>query len=280
MYDDIREILSCYRAPQRVDIFVGLSEHLANTDYGDNLQITTEHIMSLDLTAELRALDLEKEICIMTTALCTRLGFNTTPALVDQNPSQILDILSVVLEELDYFDDYETPIKIIETESTPFMQLVCLVAFIKGNNEYKYMECLDSVLPTSMDKIRKVLEGRERDATPTTTNTDVVLARHAGHFIEKYANAHNISQFKNFGYLRPVPVIMSNCIFRKSEFEDDVVTTIAGILFTKHHTYSEAYDVIEWTLASVAGDNELLTYSRLISDMLAELYKEVSGEEV
>lgn len=276
MKDDIRSILEAVRGVTRVDGFMRLVDVLADNEFEENLNLTASNLISLDYDCTARCLDLEKELCVMTNALCSQMGIDITIESVSERPWYVADILEVILYDLDNFDDYETPIKIIEDEGPTVAALCYIVGFVLGNTEDRYIDLVDNVYPRTIELIKTVLSNRENEHV-VDLEVDEILAKHANYALNVYRGNPVTIFFENYGYLRSTETLVGNAMFGNNY--SNVTEFIAIMLFTKRYTFDEAYHLIEPTLYMIYNSDDVLKYIKPISDELSKLYDGVRNEE-
>jgi len=287
MNDLLVSVLHEARHESRANSIIGLTQCLYDTGYGDGLELgITSIVAKYDSSAE-ALLELEGYIYKNIMDLVATLGLEVDFDECYRRPDHLLDIITVILEEIETYDDFDSLLTIVDSGEPRNIIVGNLTAFIKSTSAANYHALINDASEKLHKTIRGALVARQMIDDSYELDYKPEIVRNVVAFCRKFPTSPVLALFENYGYTKTVDELVAQASVefdsnRPDKYPADVGQVVAGILLTKYTDYDEAYEAKDALVAQIMDDEHKAGYEvalRYANAALETIFEQVKNDE-
>lgn len=246
MNEDLKSMLEEARHPVRSQALIAIVNSLYEVGYQDDLDGFTMKIIATN-DSVMDAIDkIEDFIFACARSLLDKLGVTYDRDMIYHRPIQVSHIISGLLFDIEEWDDYDTLMAIVDSGEPGGIMLGNLISQITGHPASEYHDVVYDILPKTHDAIRGTLVVKQLREEENEKRVKPEIIENIVKFAERFPNNVAVPLMANYGYVRTMDELVSACVInydknRPDEYAKTIGIAAAGLLFTRHDNYEDAY---------------------------------------
>lgn len=259
MNDLLVSVLHEARHENRATSIIGLAERLCEFGYGDGLELgITSIVAKYDSSAD-AVLEVEDFVYRNVMELVTTLGLEVDFDECYRRPDQLLDIVNVILEEIESYDDFDSLLSIVDSGEPRNIVIGNLTAFIKSTSASDYHTLVNDATEKLHKTIRGALIARQMIDDSYEADFKPEIVRNVVQFCKMFPSNPAVALFENYGYTKPTNELISEVdipydVNQPTMYPAVVGQAAAGIVLTKCDTYDKAYEAKDGVISQIMSD--------------------------
>lgn len=234
MNDLFESMINAARTPERAGSLLALVELLYSANYSDELERINEIAAVNDSVSECID-EIEGLIFVCTKSLCDRLGLGIDYTTIREQPHRIQQILTVICEQLEDFEDYDSLLAILESDEPNEIMVGNLVSFITAEQEIVFHDIIQYVQPKLIRTIKSVLNAKVIVGLESLDTIDPKRVQRVIAFIHHHPLTPLSELFDNYGFLKPTAELAKHIHLEPVDilghgFVNELATVVAGLV--------------------------------------------------
>lgn len=259
MNDLLVSVLHEARHENRATAIIGLAEVLCGCGYGDGLELgITSIVAKYDSSAD-AVMELEDFIYRNTMELVETLGLEVDFDECYRRPDHLLDIINVILEEIESYDDFDSLLSIVDSGEPRNIIIGNLTAFIKSSSASDYHALVNDASEKLHNTVRGALVARQMidDSYEADFKQDIV--RNVVEFCKMFPSNPVVALFENYGYTKTTVELVSEVVVPYDSNLPNLYPAVvgqaaAGIVLSKCDSYEKAYEQKDHVISQIMAD--------------------------
>lgn len=283
MNDLYGSMIPAARTPERAASLLSLVELLYDANYSDELERITEIAAMNDAVGDCID-EIEGLIFVCTQSLCNRLGLGIDYEQIRNQPHRVYQILSVVCEELETFDDYDSLLAILESDEPSEIMIGNLVSFITAEPEIVFHDIIQYIQPKLIRTIKSVLNAKVVVGLESIDTIDPKRVQRVLAYVRHHPLTPLSELFDNYGFLQPTDTLVKHIHLEPADilghgFITELGTVVAGLVLATEHPADRLYDQVEEIAPKIIPDEYMehtLDVNRVAHRVVEEILHETA----
>lgn len=256
MIDLYTSVLNDGRSPERAEMLIKIVEILYESGYDMELDQILTLVSKNDSVNEI-ILPLENIIADCTRSLLLKLGVDIDLTNIHTYVADIYSLLITIIEKVEFFDDYDAMLAIVDSGEPDVIVLSNLVAYVEQRAICHLPDIIKNVEDKIIRVIRSMLVSRGLVDYDEFT-VDMQAASRTANFIALYPDNYVSDVLDDNGYAQSEEVIITLVDIDSEKTEnylEAVALVAAGIAVAKNEEFQDAYVAIERIVDQLLNDD-------------------------
>ncbi len=255
MIDLYTSVLNDGRSPERAEMLIKIVEILYESGYDMELDQILTLVSKNDSVNEI-ILPLESIIADCSRSLLLKLGVDIDLTDIHTYVADVYSLLITIIEKVEFFDDYDAMLAIVDSGEPDVIVLSNLVAYVEQRPISHLPDIIHNVEDKIIRVIRSMLVARGL-ADYDEFTVDIKAATRTANFIALYPDNYVSEVLDDNGYAQSEEVIIT-LVDISSETEnylEAIALVAAGIAVAKNEEFQDAYEAIERIVDQILDDD-------------------------